>query len=77
MTIGAERPPYGARHRKFWPLSGHFSIRPFSSETPSRCGPRISGQSPSATRLDAATWADASIPSGTSSVTSTQIRFSM
>src|SRR5882724_10977388 len=49
MTTGAERPPYGARQRKFCPLSAHFSIRPLSSETPFRCGPRDSGQSPSET----------------------------
>src|SRR5262245_3365680 len=27
----------------------HFSMSPFSSDRPSRCGPRASGQSPSAT----------------------------
>src|SRR5207247_1560562 len=50
ITIGAERPPYGARQRKFWPLSAHFSGRPVSAETPSRLGPRASGQSPTGTR---------------------------
>src|SRR5687768_2354105 len=50
MTMGADRPPYGARHRKFSPFSAHLSIRPVSFETPSRLGPRMSGQSPIATR---------------------------
>jgi hypothetical protein len=49
-TIGVDRPPYGARQRKFSPLSAHLSIRPVSFETPSRLGPRMSGQSPMATR---------------------------
>src|SRR5258707_2043303 len=49
MTIGADRPPYGTRHRKFWPFSAHLSTSPVSRDTPLRSGPRISGQSPSAT----------------------------
>ena len=40
----------GARHRKFSPLSAHFSGSPVSADRPSRLGPRISGQSPSDTR---------------------------
>src|SRR5437588_9260575 len=51
--MGAERPPYGARQRKFSPLSAHFSGRPVSSELPSRLGPLASGQSPSAIRRPA------------------------
>src|SRR5689334_3396496 len=54
-TIGVDRPPYGARHRKFCPLRAQLSIRPVSFETPSRLGPRMSGQSPIATRR--APWA--------------------
>src|SRR6202521_1722348 len=54
MTIGAERPPYGTRKRKFWPLCVHFSTRPVSFEVTARFGPRGSGQSPSATPSDAA-----------------------
>src|SRR5262249_21898656 len=50
MTIGADRPPYGTRHRKFSPLSAHLSMSPVSREMPSRFGPRISGQSPIAMR---------------------------
>ena len=53
MTIGAERPPYGTRQRKFSPFSAHLSISPVSREMPSRFGPRISGQSPTATRRGA------------------------
>ena len=59
MTIGAERPPYGTRHRKFSPFSAHFSISPVSREIPSRFGPRTSGQSPSATRRGACADTDA------------------
>src|SRR5437764_11399186 len=44
--MGVERPPYGAFQARFSPLSDHFSGRPFSLETPSRSGPRQSGQSP-------------------------------
>src|SRR6266700_608133 len=43
---GVERPPYGAFHARFWPANDHFSGSPFSMETPSRLGPRQSGQSP-------------------------------
>src|SRR5262245_55227463 len=50
MTMGADRPPYGTRQRKFSPLRAHLSMRPVSREMPSRLGPRISGQSPTATR---------------------------
>src|SRR5262245_45556785 len=49
MTIGAERPPYGARHRKFWPFSSQRPTSPVSGDVPSRFGPRTSGQSPAAT----------------------------
>src|SRR5690349_8798309 len=45
MTIGAERPPYGARHARFSPVGDHFTGRFFSVETPSRSGPRHSAQS--------------------------------
>src|SRR5688572_26934316 len=50
ITIGAERPPRGTRHSKFVPLRSHEDGRPVSADTPSRFGPRASGQSPSATR---------------------------
>src|SRR4030095_5302537 len=60
-----ERPPYAARHRKFWPFSTHLSTRPVSAEIPSRLGPRASGQSPRATRRGA--WATASTPTPTTS----------
>src|SRR5262245_53791205 len=33
----------------FWPLSAHLSGSPVSCDTPSRLGPRASGQSPSMT----------------------------
>src|SRR5512132_1884273 len=49
MTIGADRPPYGARQRKFSPLSAQRPTSPVSGEVPSRFGPRASGQSPFAT----------------------------
>src|SRR5687767_4658644 len=52
MTMGVERPPYGTRHRKFSPFSFQVLMRPFSTETPSRFGPRSSGQSPARTRLE-------------------------
>src|ERR1035438_2335676 len=51
MITGADRPPNGTRHNKFWPSSDHFSGRFFSCEMPSRFGPLCSGQSPSATFL--------------------------
>src|SRR5262245_22831616 len=44
----------------FWPFSAHLSGRPVSCDTPSRFGPRASGQSPSATFLGPC--ADASRP---------------
>src|SRR5438093_11969719 len=47
--MGADRPPNGARQRKFWPLIAHLSMSLVSGETPSRLGPRASGQSPRAT----------------------------
>src|SRR5438034_8269089 len=47
--MGADRPPNGARQRKFWPLIAHLSMSLVSCETPSRLGPRASGQSPRAT----------------------------
>src|SRR5687768_10868953 len=50
ITIGAERPPNGTRHRRLLPLRSHEDGRPVSVEVPSRCAPRASGQSPSATR---------------------------
>src|SRR5580765_5852052 len=49
MTIGADRPPYGARQRKFSPFSAQRPTSPVSGEVPSRFGPRASGQSPFAT----------------------------
>src|SRR5207247_9374877 len=60
ITIGADRPPYGARQRKFWPFNSHLSISPVSFDVPLRLGPRISGQSPSGTRLGPCP--DASVP---------------
>jgi hypothetical protein len=57
LTTGAERPPYGARHKKFSPFMAHFSTSPVSFEVPSLFGPRISGQSPIAMRRGP--WADA------------------
>jgi len=69
MTIGVERPPPGTRHRKFSPFSAHFSMSPVSREMPSRFGPRISGQSPSATRRGACADMDALIPSASSAGT--------
>src|SRR6185436_18005384 len=72
MTMGADRPPYGARHRKFWPFSAHFSTRPVSLDTPSPLGPRASGQSPIATRL-AGACAEASHPAATTSPSARQI----
>jgi hypothetical protein len=47
--MGADRPPYGARHRRFCPLSDQESMSWLSREIPSRFGPRISGQSPTGT----------------------------
>src|ERR1700683_1149575 len=49
-TTGADRPPYGARHRKFSPLIAHFSGKPVSADVPSPFGPPCPGQSPRATR---------------------------
>src|SRR5262245_32531042 len=75
ITIGADRPPYGTRQRKFWPFSANFSGRPVSFEMPSRFGPRASGQSPTATPRGAAggvlCCADATNPAA---VTSAKIR---
>src|SRR5262245_41187560 len=75
ITIGADRPPYGTRQRKFWPFSANFSGRPVSFEMPSRFGPRASGQSPTATPRGAAggvlCCADATSPAA---VTSAKIR---
>src|SRR4030095_3888638 len=45
IAIGVERPPYGAFHTRFSPFGDHFVGRPFSSEMPSRAGPRQSVQS--------------------------------
>src|SRR5687768_6484331 len=45
MTIGAERPPYGAFQARFSPAGDHLEGSPFSSEIPSRAGPRHSAQS--------------------------------
>ena len=71
MTIGADRPPYGARHRKFWPFIVHVSGNPVSVDTPSRLGPRASGQSPRATRRGES--AAASMPAlTTSAITSVE-----
>src|SRR5262245_38032757 len=60
ITIGADRPPYGTRQRKFWPFNAHFSGRPVSFEMPSRFGPRASGQSPIA--IPRGCWADVKRP---------------
>src|SRR5918994_4796363 len=70
ITIGAERPPKGTRHRRLLPLRSHEDGSPVSAEEPSRCAPRASGQSPSATRrpvaseVEGGTWAcaDAAMP---------------
>jgi hypothetical protein len=45
MTIGAERPPYGAFQARFSPEGDHFTGKFFSVDVPSRRGPRQSGQS--------------------------------
>src|SRR5688572_1086571 len=45
MTIGAERPPYGAFQARFSPAGDHLEGSPFSREIPSRAGPRHSAQS--------------------------------
>jgi hypothetical protein len=45
ITIGAERPPYGAFQARFSPESDHFDGKPFSGLMPSRAGPRQSAQS--------------------------------
>src|ERR1044072_8391388 len=45
MTIGAERPPYGARQARFSPLGDRLTGRFFLVEMPSRFGPRHSAQS--------------------------------
>src|SRR5215469_5789579 len=45
ITIGAERPPYGAFHNRFSPFGDHLLGSPASREMPSRLGPRQSGQS--------------------------------
>src|ERR1041385_6132856 len=45
MTIGPERPPYGARHARLSPVGDHLTGRFFSVEMPSRAGPRHSAQS--------------------------------
>src|ERR1044072_2196903 len=45
ITIGAERPPYGARQARFSPVGDHLTGRFFSVEMPSRAGPRHSAQS--------------------------------
>src|SRR6187431_2049389 len=50
MTIGAERPPNGARHSRFEPFISHVVGRLVSADVPSRFAPRASGQSPMATR---------------------------
>src|ERR1044072_9662637 len=48
MTIGAERPPYGARQARLSPVGDHLTGKFFSLEMPSRFGPRHSAQSPNA-----------------------------
>src|SRR5215470_4534856 len=45
ITIGAERPPYGAFHKRFSPVGDHLLGSPVSREMPSRPGPLQSGQS--------------------------------
>src|SRR5688572_19342061 len=51
MTIGAERPPYGAFQARLSPDGDHFTGKFFSLETPSRAGPRQSAQSLAATTV--------------------------
>src|SRR2546426_929731 len=75
ITIGADRPPYGARQRKFRPFNSHLSIRPVSFDVPLRFGPRISGQSPSGTRLGP--WPDASVPAARMRANSRAVVFDM
>src|SRR5262249_6468494 len=75
MTAAAERPPWGARQRKPWPFIVHFSMSPFSSDRPSRCGPRASGQSPSATLWGP--WAEVSALKRSTRGPTTSSRFSM
>src|SRR5215203_5195540 len=58
ITIGAERPPNGTRHRRFAPLRSHEEGSPVSVDRPSRFAPRASGQSPSATRRGPCAHAD-------------------
>src|SRR6185295_427484 len=45
ITIGVERPPYGAFQTRFSPFGDQRVGRPFSSDAPLRAGPRQSGQS--------------------------------
>src|SRR5688572_13015153 len=58
MTIGAERPPYGAFQARFSPAGDQRPGRFFSREMPSRAGPRHSAQSPAAAGLTANTVSD-------------------
>src|SRR5688572_82537 len=75
MTIGVERPPPGTRHRKFSPFSFHVLMRPFSTEMPSRLGPRSSGQSPARTLRGL--WAGSDTHSPATSAATRQVLFSM
>src|SRR3972149_1263891 len=50
MTTGADRPPYGTRHRKFSPLRPHRSIRPISRAIPPPPGPPRPGPTLSSKR---------------------------
>src|SRR5262245_39252860 len=74
-TIGADRPPYGTRQRKFSPLMAHFSGSPVSREMPSRLGPRASGQSPTGTRRGP--WAETSRPALTTRAPRSDVFFSI
>src|SRR6185503_4953334 len=53
MTIGAERPPYGAFQARLSPVGDHFTGRFFSLDMPSRAGPRHSAQSLAVTSVNA------------------------
>ena len=75
MTMGVERPPPGTRHRKFSPFSFQVLMRPFSTEMPSRLGPRSSGQSPARTRLGPCAGSDTQSPA--TMVVTRQILFNM
>src|SRR6186713_599030 len=73
--MGVERPPPGTRHRKFSPFNFHELMRPFSTEMPSRLGPRSSGQSPARTLRGLSAGSDTHSPA--TSAATRQVLFSM